>query len=91
MSMVVLKKFGLNLSGRPQGIQAFGVIVDKLGPPYELDFTDIFSIGSSFADEVVAELARLNGGIVKVYNSNRIIQKCLKAVAKDKEIEILYL
>lgn len=84
MSMVNLKKFGLNLSGRPLGISSFTIILAENTAPYELDFNGVFSIGSSFADEVVAKLAELNGGKIKVVNSNNVINKCLKDVAQEK-------
>jgi hypothetical protein len=88
MSKVVLKKFGLNLSGRPLGISSLPIILNENQAPFELDFDGVFSIGSSFADEVVAKLAEKNGGKIKVYNSTNVINKCLKDVAKEKGFEI---
>jgi len=90
MSIIKLKEFGLNLSGRPQGIQAFNIIIGKYDEPFELDFEKVFSIGSSFADEVVAKLAKKNGGSIIVYNSLRVVNKCLDGVAKDKGFKLVY-
>ncbi len=90
MSVVDLKKFGLNLSGRPLGIQAFGIIVKNYSAPFELDFSEVFSVGSSFADEVVAKLAAINGGSISIINSNRIINKCLQGVAQEKKFELIF-
>lgn len=61
MSLVNLKRFGINLAGRPLGIQSFPIIIKEYEKPFDLDFQDVFSIGSSFADEVVARLAEMNG------------------------------
>ena len=85
MSKVTLKKFGLNLSGRSLGMSSLPIILAENQAPYEIDFEGVFSIGSSFADEVVAKLAELNGGKIRVHNSSTVINKCLKDVAKDKK------
>lgn len=89
MNLVNLKRFGLNLSGRPLGISSLPVILAEYEAPYELDFDGVFSIGSSFADEVVAKLAELNGGSIKIVNSTNVINKCLKDVSKEKGFIIL--
>lgn len=89
MSVVMLKKFGMNLSGRPLGISTFPIIVSQHEAPFELDFSEVFSIGSSFADEVVAKLAELNGGEIKIINSSNVVNKCLKDVAKEKGFKLI--
>lgn len=88
MSLIPLKKFGLNLSGRPLGIQAYSIIINEFNTPFELDFSGVFSIGSSFADEVVAKLAVSNGGEIKIFNSTNIVKKCLKDVASEKGFKL---
>lgn len=90
MSTINMKLFGLNLSGRPLGIQVFKIISKDHDPIYELDFEGVISIGSSFADEVVAKLAKKNGGEIKILNSSRIIDKCLKEVSRDMNFELVY-
>lgn len=90
MSRIELKKYGMNLSGRPLGMSTFKIIISEFKPPFELDFAGVLSIGSSFADEVVAKLAELNQGEIKVDNANRIIKKCLEDVSLDKKFEIIY-
>ncbi|MCK5074080.1 MAG: DUF4325 domain-containing protein [Bacteriovoracaceae bacterium] len=90
MSMVKLKEYGLNLSGRPLGIKTYSIIINDYEAPYELDFNGVFSIGSSFADEVVARLAEINNGKIRILNSSRVIDKCLKNVSKDKGFELVY-
>lgn len=90
MSTVSLKRFGINLSGRPLGISTLPVILKEYQAPYALDFKEVFSIGSSFADEVVAKLAEINGGEIRVLNSTNVINKCLKDVANEKGFKLLF-
>lgn len=84
MNEIKMKIFGINLTGRAQGISALSVILSQYQAPFVLDFTDVFSIGSSFADEVVAKLAEKNGGQINILNSSVVINKCLKDVAQEK-------
>lgn len=90
MGLVKLNDYGLNLSGRPLGIQSYTVIVNKYEKPFDLDFSNVFSVGSSFADEVVAKLAILNEGEIKIINANNIIKKCLNDVSKEKKFIVTY-
>ncbi len=89
MSIVDLKRFGLNLSGRPLGISTYPIILKEYSAPYELDFAGVYSVGSSFADEVIAKLAQLNGGEIVIRNSNSVIQKCLNDVAEEHDIKLI--
>jgi hypothetical protein len=90
MNIVNLSRFGLNLSGRPLGITAYPIVLKEYEPPYELDFKDVNSIGSSFADEVVAKLAVLNGGQIVIHNSKNVISKCLNDVAKEHKFKLIF-
>ena len=90
MSLVKLRKYGMNLSGRPLGISTFSIIAKEFQAPYELDLEGVVSMGSSFADEVVAKLAKMNKESITIFNSNPIVRKCLDDVAKDKKFQILY-
>ena len=83
MSVIKLSNYGLNLTGRPLGILTYQRIKDEFSPPYELDLQGVYSIGSSFADEVIAKLAAENGGVIKIAHSSRVIDRCLDEVAKD--------
>ena len=89
MSLIKLKEYGLNLAGRPFGIQTYQHIKGKYSIPYQVDFEGVFSVGSSFADEVIAKLAEDNGGQIQVANASRVINKCLNEVAKDNNFKIL--
>ena len=90
MSLIQLKKYGINLSGRALGINTYLVIINNFKPPFELDLEGVISTGSSFADEVVAKLAKLNGGTIRIINSNNIIKKCLNDVSEDKIFQIVF-
>jgi hypothetical protein len=91
MNLVQLRRFGLNLTGRPLGIQTLPIILKEYARPFDLDFSGVFSIGSSFADEVVAKLAEMNGGQIKIYNSTNVIKKCLRDVATEKMFDLEFL
>lgn len=90
MSLINLYEFGLNLSGRPVGKSSYSVIRNNNEGPYELDFTRVMSVGSSFSDEVVGKLANDNGGSIVVINANRVIRKCLDNLKVEKGIDIEY-
>ncbi len=90
MSIIKLVKYGQNLAGRALGMTTYPIIVSNYEAPYELDFQEVNSIGSSFADEVVAKLAALNGGTIKIWNSSRVIDKCLRDVSTDKKFTLIY-
>lgn len=87
--MVNLKRFGINLSGRPLGVSTYPIIVKDYVAPFELDFMDVNSVGSSFADEVVAKLAKLNGGKIIVRNCKNVVLKCLNDVAEEHKFELI--
>jgi len=89
MILVNLKRFGINLSSRPLGISTYPIILKEYEPPYELDFRDVNSVGSSFADEVVANLAKLNGGKIVVHNCKNVVLKCLNDVAEEHKFELI--
>lgn len=90
MNVIKLKKYGINLSGRGHGMNTYLMIINEHEGPYELDFEGVFSIGSSFADEVVAKLAKASNNKIMILNSTNVINKCLKDVAKDKGFNLLY-
>lgn len=83
MSVIKLSNYGLNLTGRPFSVQTYLRIKDEFSSPYELDLQGVYFVGSSFADEVIAKLAMENGGVIKIYHSSRVIDRCLDEVAKE--------
>lgn len=89
MSIVKLRRFGINLSGRPLGISSLPIILSEYEAPFELDFAEVNSIGSSFADEVLVKLAELNGGQIVIHNSKKVINKCLHDVAEENSIKLI--
>ena len=88
--IIKMVTFGSDLSGREFGKSAFSKIVLQGELPMTLDFSDVSSIGSSFADEVVAEIARLQESKIIIINANRVVKSCLNDVADDKKIKIEY-
>lgn len=89
-TIVKMITFGSDLSGREFGKSAFNEIIQKNAVPMTLNFTNISSIGSSFADEVVAEIARLQKSKITILNANRVVKSCLNDVASDKGFLIDY-
>ncbi len=88
---IFMKEYGFSLTGREFGKISFVEKKEKAELPVVLDFTDVKSIGSSFADEFVAEFAKLQGSKIIIKNANRIIKECLEEVAEEKNIEVNYL
>jgi anti-anti-sigma regulatory factor len=85
-----MKVYGQDLSGRDFGKQTFKEISEKYGFPISLDFAEVGSIGSSFADELVAEVAKMQSNKITIYSANRVIRSCLNDVATEKKFSIEY-
>ena len=90
MIIIQMKKYGEDLSGRDFGKLTFMEITAHGKYPFTLDFQNVGSIGSSFADEVVAEIAKNQSNRVIILNANRVVRSCLTDVATEKEIIINY-
>ena len=85
-----MKDYGSSLTGREFGKDSFLATYKKYNLPVELDFLDVSSIGSSFADEFVAEFAKLQDSKIVILNSNRVVKQCLNDVAEEKLLTIIY-
>jgi anti-anti-sigma regulatory factor len=91
MNEIMMNVYGIDLTGREYGQKSYIELHAKLNTPVLLDFTGVSSIGSSFADEFVGELAKLQGNHIKIANANRVIRSCLNDVATEKDFRIEYL
>lgn len=70
---IELKKFGVVLTSRPGGKEAFAAIrptLDLNAKKVEIDFTDILSLSPSWADEFFRALKELYGDRVSYLPSN---------------------
>ena len=85
---VLMNRFGRTLTDRPDGKKAYDAIVGEGSPPYLLDFKGVMSLGSSFGDEVVVRLARLQGNRIGVVNANDGIRACMKRVVEGTDVTV---
>ena len=85
---IKMKEYGSVLTGREFGKTVFTELRPKLVPPVILDFSEVASLGSSFGDEVVPAIARLQGDAVQIVNANHVVKEILKDVAEDGGIEL---
>jgi anti-anti-sigma regulatory factor len=86
--IVKLRKYGSILTGRPFGQKVLKELESSLDPPVTLDFEGAISMGSAFGDEVVAVIAKRQGGEISVVNANRVVWSCLDRLAEDHGITI---
>lgn len=82
--------FGKNLTGRPYGKRVYEEMRPSLKGTVTLNFQGVFSLGSSFGDEVVPPLAFQQGKKIVVKNANKSIKNILKDVANDAKIQIVF-
>ncbi len=88
MSEIELKKFGMTLTDRADGQKAFASIVKNHQQPYVLNFNGVMSMGSSFGDEVVVRLARIQGNQIAIFNANDGIKNCISRVIEETGIAV---
>jgi len=86
-----MKKFGKILTDRADGKKAFDEILLKENIPNILDFTDVISLGSSFGDEVLPQLAKQNNNKIIIKNATQAVVSCIKKIIEDTGIEVEYL
>lgn len=84
MSTVQLNKFGSHLEGRPICETYLHCILSDSQIPFELDFLGVKSIGLSFSENVIGKLAEMNGGSIKILNSNEIVNSVVREASLDK-------
>lgn len=86
MTTVPMNKFGRTLTDRPDGQKAFSSICNEYEPPYQLDFKGVISMGSSFGDEVVIKLAKLQNNNIEILNVNDGVRACIKRVVEGTNV-----
>jgi hypothetical protein len=88
MTTIKLKEFGAILTGRDFGKSTLKVLTEKFRAPVELDFEGVFSMGSSFGDEVIPTLANAPGGHIKVLNANNVVRTCIETIVEETKIKV---
>lgn len=83
---IELKKFGIVLTSRPAGKEAFAAIRPILKPDEKkilIDFDGIISLSPSWADEFFSALRNMYGNKVKFLPSNNIsVIETIKIIEK---------
>lgn len=88
MSSVLMKNYGLILTGREYGINVAQEIANEFQPPFEFDFTEVLSLGSSFGDEIFKTVTNISKDKIVVINANKIVKAAIVQVAVDLKIEV---
>lgn len=90
MRNIVLKNFGVILTGRPYGVQIYSELQKEYdnAAGVEFDFTGIASLGSSFGEEVIVPFAKKQGNKITVYSANAPVRSCLQLIAKDFNLTV---
>lgn len=88
MTTIQMKKYGRTLTDRPDGKKTYNNIVGEHSPPLELDFSGVVAMGSSFGDEVVMKIARMQGNAIRVLNANNAIRDCVSKIIEDTNVEV---
>ncbi len=90
MATIKLKEYGAILTGREFGKTVFKTLVEKYKPPFELDFEGVFSMGSSFGDEVLPPIARLQENELRVLNTSKTVKTCIVAIREGTGIRFTF-
>lgn len=91
MSEIKMNEFGIALTGRPYGKDCFEKISRRgLEAPYILNFKGVISLGSSFGEEIVVPLSKLNGGELSIVSANPAVKDCLEKIKFDFKLTLLF-
>lgn len=88
MTTITLKIYGSVLTGREFGKNITAVVIKESSPPFTLDFSGVISMGSSFGDELLPALAKLQTEPLKVLNANQVVMSCINKIKEDSKIEV---
>ncbi len=86
---ITMRKYGTLLIGGDFGKQAMAELLPSLEYPVELDFSGVTSLGSSFGDEVVPDIANAQNNQLTVINPNEAVWDCLQQIAEEYKIKIV--
>jgi hypothetical protein len=85
MQNIMLKNFGVILTGRPYGVQIYSELQKEYGNANEVEFdlSGVASLGSSFGEEVIVPFAKKQGNKVTIHSANAPVRSCIQLIAKD--------
>ena len=90
MTRIKLKEFGAILTGREFGKTVLRALLEKYRPPFEFDFEDVFSMGSSFGDEVLPPVAKLQGNELLIINASKTVKVCIEDIRVETNIKFMF-
>ena len=90
MTIIKLKEYGGILTGREFGKTVLTALLEKHRPPFELDFEGVFSMGSSFGDEVLPPMAKLQGNELQIINASKTVKACIEDIRIETNIKFTY-
>ena len=90
MKNIILKKFGVVLTGRPYGAQIYSELLKEFGDSTEVefDFSGVASLGSSFGEEVIVPFAKKQGNKITIRAASAPVRSCVKLIAKDFNLNV---
>ena len=90
MQNIMLKNFGVILTGRPYGVQIYSEIKKQYEDvaEVEFDFAGVASLGSSFGEEVIVPFAKKQGNRITIHSANAPVRSCLQLIAKDFSLTV---
>lgn len=89
MTTIKLKEYGAILTGREFGKTVCRAIIEKHQPPLTLDFAGVFSMGSSFGDEVLPPIAKMQGDELKILNASKTLRSCIDAIMEETNLRFV--
>lgn len=90
MQNIMLKNFGLILTGRPYGVQIYSQLQNEYGNAVEVEFdlSGVASLGSSFGEEVIVPFAKKQGNKITIRSANAPVRSCIQLIAKDFSLTV---
>lgn len=88
MNKLDLSKYGTILTGREFGKKTMAELSRSLEFPVEIDVRGVTSLGSSFGDEVIPEIAKRQNNQLTVIGPNKAVWACLLQIAEEYKIQI---
>jgi hypothetical protein len=85
---ISLVQYGRLLTDRQFGKTVMEQLRPRLSFPVELDFSGVLSLGSSFGDEVIAPIAKMQDSSINVFNANIPVKACLNQIAENHKIKV---
>ena len=92
MRNIILKNFGVILTGHLYGVQIYSELQKEYGNASEVqfDFAGVASLGSSFGEEVIVPFAKKQGNKIAIKSANAPVRSCIQLIAKDFGLDVLF-